>query len=343
MHTAQRTAPSISSGSTGTGTSLVVSIDEPHHPHICPEPFASAFEDFYLPVGSGPVDSLTGKPHSQLEWSEHDRDRPTHLRVQNRQNSIHHPRYFACNSFSDHEVGRVLAAVNAETPEALVTYTGDHGDMLGEHGIEGKGPVMYDQITTIPLIVRWPGQGRTQAICRPPVSHIDLTPTFLDFFGVAVPPLLHGVSLLPAVRDPECRLHSEIFIEFHRFEIDHDGFGAFAPIRCACDGRYKLAVNLLETDEFYDLEADPGELNNLIGDVQAAPARDRLHDAILEWMNTTRDPLRGPHWARRPWRSHGGSTWRGPTRPRPFDPQWAPTPLLYETGREIERFIYDKT
>lgn len=43
-------------------------------------------------------------------------------------------------------------------------------------------------------------------------------------------------------------------MEFGRFEVDHDGFGAFQPLRAVFDGRYKLSVNLMSTDELYDLE-----------------------------------------------------------------------------------------
>ncbi|MGH8020710.1 MAG: sulfatase-like hydrolase/transferase [Opitutaceae bacterium] len=50
---------------------LVVSIDEPHHPFISPEPFASAFEDFRFPIGPAATDSLAGKPRSQQEWAQH--------------------------------------------------------------------------------------------------------------------------------------------------------------------------------------------------------------------------------------------------------------------------------
>ena len=68
----------------------------------------------------------------------------------------------------------------------------------------------------------------------------------------------------------------------------------------------------------------------------------RTRDELLAWMNRTRDPLRGPHWARRPWGSRPGSTWGGPTRPRPFDEAYYPKTLLYDTGKVIDRFEYSK-
>jgi uncharacterized sulfatase len=323
---------------------LVVSIDEPHHPYICPEPFVSGFDHFVLPLGPGAKDTLEGKPQSQREWAAEvaagvrDKVRP----AADGGLGHHHPLYFACNSYCDYEVGRVLAAIETDVPESMIVYTADHGDMCGAHQLINKGPAMYEEITRVPLIVRWRGEAKENAVAPHPVSHIDLVPTFLEFFGMAPPPVLQGASLLSVVWAPETRLHDAVFIEFNRYEVDHDGYGAFAPIRCAYDGRYKLAVNLLERDEFYDHASDPAEVTNLIERAESAEARDRLHDAVLEWMGVTRDPLRGPHWARRPWRNRGGSTWGGPTRPRRFDSDFLPDTLLYASGREVDRWFYEK-
>lgn len=322
---------------------LVVSIDEPHAPFICPEPFVSAFDAFELPIGPSADDPLAHKPRHQQEWAEASAPgRADAVRIRDGKTYLHNPSYFACNSFSDSEVGRVLAEIDAKIPDALVIYTADHGEMGHAHRLSGKGPVVYEEITHVPLIIRWPGKAEPGGIAPHPVSHIDLVPTFLDYFGLVSPALLQGTSLLPAARAPAHRTHESIFIEYNRYEIDHDGFGAFFPQRCIFDGRYKLAVNLLETDELYDLSTDPAELHNRIDDPTHAAARDRLHDALLDWMNQTRDPLRGPHWGRRAWRDVGGSAFKGPTRPRPWDEAYFPTTLLYDTGRPIDRLVYDK-
>jgi len=322
---------------------LVVSIDEPHHPAICPEPFVSSFEDFRFPVPNA-ADPLADKPRSQREWAEHTAFWQEHMRREKSGETwLHHPRHFACNSYSDSQVGRVLAALDGETPDAFVAYTSDHGDMFGSHRLHGKGPCMYDEMARVPFIVRWPGQAPAGAVSAGPVSHIDLVPTVLDYFGLPIPALLQGRSLLPQIRQPGVATNQAVFLEFNRFEIDHDGFGAFSPIRCIFDGRYKLAINLLDTDEFYDLAADPGEMRNLVLDSAHATARDRLHTELIAWMNQTRDPLRGPHWLRREWSDpDSGSTWGGPTRPRPFDEPWYPKSLLYDTAEVVERDVYEK-
>ena len=132
-----------------------------------------------------------------------------------------------------------------------------------------------------------------------------------------------------------------MFVEFNRYEVDHDGWGGFQPIRCAIDGRYKLVINLHYTDELYDLETDPQELTNLIADESVSDIRDALLDRILTWMNKTRDPFRGPIWERRAWNTKRRMRWGGSTRPRPDD-GYEPRVLLYETGFPVERWEYPK-
>ncbi len=128
-----------------------------------------------------------------------------------------------------------------------------------------------------------------------------------------------------------------------RFELDLDGFGAFQPIRCICDGRYKLAINLLDTDELYDLQTDPTEMSNLIESSEHGSIRNNLHDRLLNWMNTTRDPFRGYYWGRRAWRADYRETWAGDAmvRNRRSD-GYLPGELDYETGLPFTQATREK-
>jgi uncharacterized sulfatase len=323
---------------------LVVSIDEPHHPAICPEPFVSAFEDFLFPIPNAD-DSLDKKPRAQQEWARHVAARYAHQLVQTAEGkALHFPQHFACNSYSDSQVGRVLQAIDTESPSSLVIYTADHGDMFGSHQLHGKGPCMYDEIARVPLIVRWPGHAPAAKASSGLVSHIDIVPTILAYFQMPQSGILQGRSLLRQIAEPDHVTNEQAFLEFNRFEVDHDGFGAFSPIRCVVDGRHKLVINLLDTDELYDLQEDPFELNNLIDKPERGAEREHLLRALIRHMNQTRDPLRGPHWIRRPWqRSIEQSTWGGPTRPRPDDEPWCPPALLYDTGEEASCSEYEKS
>ncbi|MCL2645477.1 MAG: sulfatase-like hydrolase/transferase [Phycisphaerales bacterium] len=282
---------------------LIVSYDEPHGPCLCPPPYCDMYQNYAFPKSPNVWDTLADKPEHQRAWAgeklNHDKAARDALQITGRD-------FFGCQSFVDSEIGRVIDAIDRNTPDAMVIYTSDHGAALESHRLTDKGPAMYDEITRIPLIVRWPGKTPANTLCPHAVSHIDVTPTILDAFGILTEQtqkVLEGKSMLPTFRYPAIKPNDVIFMEFGRYEIDHDSRAGLVPIRCAFDGRHKLSINLLSTDELYDLDSDPYEMTNLIASPAHAAARNRLHDAILHWLNATRDPFRGPAWERRPWRN----------------------------------------
>jgi arylsulfatase A-like enzyme len=249
---------------------------------------------------------------------------------------INEPFFFGCQTYVDYEMGRVLNAIDTYAPNALVIYTADHGDALSSHSLEGKGPAMYEEIARIPLVVRCPGLVTAGGVCSHPVSHINLVPTILDTMGYEAPKWLQGTSLIATLKNPDVRPNDAVFIEFSRFEVDHDGYGGFRPIRCVMDGRHKLVINLLDSDELYDLQKDPDELVNLIGSAEYAEVRNQLHDRLMQWINDSRDPFRGYGWECRHWRSDRVARWdwTEKTRQREED-GYEPRCIDYDTGLEM--------
>jgi len=310
---------------------LVVSYDEPHDPYLCPKPFSEMYRDYRFPRKSNIWDTLEDKPDHQRAWAG---DR---LAADKDALSITPADFLGCNSFVDYEIGRVLEAIDRFAPDALVIYTSDHGAFLESHSLNGKGAAMYDEITRVPFIVRWPGVTPGGTVCPHPVSHIDILPTLMEAAHLPVPGMLEGSSILRTLESPKARVNDAVFMEFGRYGIGHDGFGGFQPIRCVFDGRYKLVVNLLTTDELYDLHTDPDEMKNLIDSASHSSIRDRLHDKLLDWMNNTRDPFRGYYWERRPWRNDARrATWNytGMARRRVREED-EPRQLDYLTGLEM--------
>jgi uncharacterized sulfatase len=303
---------------------LVVSYDEPHHPYTCPPEYAEKFVEYYYPVGPGAYDTLENKPAHQQEWAAADRAHLEHGRK-------YLPMYFGCNSFVDSQIGRVIDAAHLYAPrDTYIIFTSDHGDMLGAHQLKGKGPAMYEEITHIPLIIEQPAGVGAGTANTTLVSHVDLLPTMLELARLDVPPILEGRSLVPLLQGVEDAERS-IVIEFNRYEIEHDSWGGFQPIRCMLSGQYKLVINLLHSDELYHLKEDPAEVNNLIDHPDYAGVRNALHDRLLDWMYEKRDPFRGPCWERRPWRNTRRFQWKGKFRPRPAD-GYAPEVRDYDTG-----------
>lgn len=303
---------------------LVVSYDEPHHPFTCPPEYVEKFLHFEYDLGLAANDTLTNKPGHQRDWAQN-------TKLNRNGSKISHPLYFGCNHFVDTEIGRVIDTVHSLFPEnTWIIFTSDHGDLLGAHGLQGKGPVMYEEITHIPLIMEFHGHSQAGQTVNSTVSHIDLLPTMLELAGLPVPPILEGETMVPLLQGIESSERRAV-IGFQRYEIEHDSWGGFQPVRCLVAGQYKLVLNLLHSDELYDLGNDPGEVHNLIDHPEYIRLRDDLHNQLLDWMYNKRDPFRGPAWERRLWRYSRRFQWQGSFRPRPAD-GYAPEVRDYDTG-----------
>ncbi len=316
---------------------LVLSYDEPHGPSLCPAPYNTMYSNFKFPDNPNFEDDLSKKPMFQQLWAG---EAINHTKEQ-----LNHPSkmlglFLGCNTFVDHEIGRVLAKIDEVASDALVIFTSDHGDMIGAHRLQTKNAIAYKEVANIPLIIRGGEVGKTVTA---PASHIDIVPTIMDYMGLNVPVLLEGKSMLGQIKDVDEKVNDYVFTEFTRYEVDHDGFGGLQMMRAIISERYKLVVNLLDTDELYDMEVDPYEVCNLIDDEAYSEIRNQLHDELLEQMNRTRDLYRGYQWAVRPWRKDKSPTWAndGYTRQRENE-EYETRQLDYDTGLPMVEAIRSK-
>ena len=101
---------------------------------------------------------------------------------------------------ADAQVGRLLDALqlSGRLADTLVMVTGDHGEMLGEHGEPTHGFFIYDAATRIPVIVSGPGVPAREVADQ--VRIVDIMPTALELLGLAIPKPVQGVSLMPLAR-----------------------------------------------------------------------------------------------------------------------------------------------
>ena len=269
---------------------LRLDFEGPHHPYMPPEPFASMYEARSIPPWPNFHDDVAKKPAAQgrlieqrgvAGWTWADWQPVV-------------ARYFGFVSFIDSEIGRVLEAVHTlglkET--TVVVHTADHGDMTGSHGGQfNKGPLMYDEVCRVPLIVRDP-RSAGGGVCRTPVGSLALMPTILELAGVPIPAGLHVASLVPWVSDPASAPEGgAAHAEYHG---DEWGLYSMRMIRTATR---KYVYSPHGTDELYDLASDPYELVNRATDPAYAAASRELRARLRDWMIATDDPL--ALWAQR--------------------------------------------
>jgi len=295
---------------------LAVNYDEPHEPSLCPPPFCDMYRDERYPLPDNYETAAElgaqNKPERQREFAAAYADGNcfmNSLQGVQADGGIYRPLYFGCVEFVDDEMGRLLDAVSDD--ETLVTFTADHGHYLGAHGLDLKHFALYDEVINVPLVMRGPSLPEG-ALTDALVSHVDLVPTFLEIVAESIPSECHGESFLDTARNPS-QDHRDVAL------IEHNGYGqartdgdGFYPVRglVSADG-YKLCLNLLESDELYDLQDDPGEVRNRINESEHAERRDDLHDRLLAEMSSTEDPFHGQAWADREWRDVADTTHPG--------------------------------
>ena len=299
---------------------LAVELDEPHGPYLCPPPFQGLYDQQRLPRPPSFPAAPADKPRLQRDystWLAAARSHPEEY-------PAYYHKYYDCNSYADWEIGRLLDAIDDYCPDALVIYTGDHGDHLGAFGLCAKGPTMYDHTVAVPLVVAGPGlPAGVRHECL--TSSLDVWATVVEAAGITAATGgaaaagvtgtgagrfpraagYTGVSLLPVLRGERSASQHRVaaFSEYHRFGSRQQQAGGFYPIRCVRTADWKLSINLLDSDELYDLRVDPGETVNLIHAPEHAALRNELHDLLLAHLEESGDLLCGPAWARRPWRS----------------------------------------
>jgi choline-sulfatase len=206
--------------------------------------------------------------------------------------------YFTSLSFMDHQMGRVLDALDdsGHAADTLVVYASDNGYLLGQHGRVEKH-CFYEQAVRIPLILRWAGQLPRGRRIGEMVEMVDVMPTLLTLLGLPVPPDLHGKDMTPLIRSkPGSSGRDVVFSEYLENEE--------AMVR---SDRYKLIVGTgrrlrqdgYQTDHpltgpserLYDLKADPDETTDVADRPDLAGVKAELLRRLYERLVATRAGL----------------------------------------------------
>lgn len=178
--------------------------------------------------------------------------------------------YLACVTYVDHEIGRLLDALedSAHADNTLVILWSDHGWQLGEKQHWGKW-TGWERSTKVPLIIVPPkNQADKFAVnqtCRDPVNLIDLYPTLVDFCKVPAPPhKFDGQSLVPNLRHPAKITDRSSLTMFDQGN---------SSLRTA---RWRYIRYNEGSEELYDLQSDPNEWHNLAGKKKYAQTKRAL-------------------------------------------------------------------
>ena len=182
-------------------------------------------------------------------------------------------------AYMDEQVGRLLEGLDqlGITSRTLVIALGDHGESLGEHGEATHGIFLYDATLHIPLLVAGPEVPRGRMI-DDQVRSIDLHPTVMEFLNLQPSPEAQGVSLWPLMRQGT-HVRSNYSYGETLYPRTYMRWSELRAMRTD-DWKFILAPH----PELYNLQRDPGEMQNLIANNPAEA--DQLQKKIWEAAGT---------------------------------------------------------
>ena len=226
--------------------------------------------------------------------------------------------YYGMCARVDAQFGLVVNALR-ETgiyDDSAIFFFSDHGDFTGDYGLVEKTQNTFeDCLTRVPLIVKPPAEAAIVPGIRDQlVELIDFTATAYEWAGIEPDYDHFGRSLSALVAGADDAHRDAVFCEGGRLigeeqamEKDspssYDPSGLYWP-RVQLQGRedgshskatmcrthdFKYVRRLYETDELYDLRADPGELHNLVDAADYAGILAELRERMLTWYQTTCD------------------------------------------------------
>ncbi|MEM7533245.1 MAG: sulfatase-like hydrolase/transferase [Chloroflexota bacterium] len=269
---------------------LWTSFFDPHPPYLAPEPWDNMYDPDALTIETvteGEHDN--NPPHFQetqkLEadfspWQEEEGKgaHGFHSHVHTQEDLAKDVAiYYGMISLMDKQIGQILDKLDelGLAENTLVIFTSDHGHFYGHHGLIAKGAFHYEDMIRVPFIARYPEHVPAGATSNSLLSLVDLAPTFLSASGLDIPRAMTGKDQTPALFDPETSVRDHVIVEnHHQPTVLH--------VKTYVDERYKITVYYDRPyGELFDLETDPGEVNNLWNAPDSAALKAKMTMKLL--------------------------------------------------------------
>jgi arylsulfatase A-like enzyme len=250
-----------------------------HDPTIPAARHASAFESEMIPRRPNFDDTLEGKPGMALTAegkpiSRRPRGGPAEAKIKNQ---------MRCLLSVDEGLGMILDTLRetGQLDNTLVVFSSDNGYFWGEHRLGDKRRA-YEEGLRIPLLMRYPRLIAPGARPAGMALNIDLAPTFLELAGVRPPSDIDGRSLMPLLKGGNRRVSwRQSFVSEY---FPDPGYLQTPPWRALRTEQWKYIVypGIKDSEELYDLQADPYEMKNLVAEPKAQKIRKKLQKELAK-------------------------------------------------------------
>ncbi|MBT3344520.1 MAG: sulfatase-like hydrolase/transferase [Gemmatimonadetes bacterium] len=246
----------------------------PHCPFVAPK---DLFDYYYDKVDIPEQPSAESQPPAVVNFR---RNRGILEPLPEERVRVARAAYYGMCEHLDRQIGHILDCLDDTglAEDTLVIYVSDHGEMAGEHGCWWKSNY-YEGSVGVPMIARWPGEVAAGSASREICNLMDIGVTLADLADAPQLPQADGQSLAKTLRgESDPSRPGQTFSEL-------GPAGGDAPSRMIRRDRWKLTKYGDDTPPMlFDLEADPGEWNDLGRDPTVAGVReDLLRTLCQDW------------------------------------------------------------
>ena len=276
---------------------LVASFDNPHN--IC-----EYARNEPLPYGNIPQISLDKTPELPINF-EQSKTFPEALKIEQIANKKVYPTqnftkedwrhyrhtYYQLVEKVDAEIGKIIDAIDdlGLRKNTIIIFTSDHGDGNAAHGWNQKTALFQESIN-VPFIINYKGKNSSEEKINTSLisTGLDIFPTVLDFADVKIPSDLLGSSLKPIIKNKQDDLERDFVITETKFE-GKQAYGTTG--RTVIGKKYKYIVYNWgkNREQFFDLENDEFEMNNLINSKKHQVELDKYRQKLINWCTKTKD------------------------------------------------------
>ena len=258
---------------------LWTSFSDPHKPFAPPAPYCDLYDPADMP-DPVPREDVSNKP-PHYGWARDGKPYGgynTHAGWDGEQLKEIIAHYYGLTSFIDDAMGKLFDELSRQGlwENTHVVFTSDHGEGLKDHGIGAKPMMSYECVNRVPFFWRQPSAS-SAGVHDGVMSHLDLTPTFLDLADADPLPGMEGRSF-KALLSGDATAHRDAVI-VERISVLA---GERMKVKMLVTRDWKLLhYGSAPYGELYSVNDDPQDLNNLWDDEDFADTRRQLLDLLL--------------------------------------------------------------
>jgi arylsulfatase A-like enzyme len=183
-------------------------------------------------------------------------------------------------SFVDFSLGRFFDYLKLKGlyDQSLIIVTADHGEEFWEHGSFEHGHSLYQELLSVPLLIRFPHAENQGMVVKERVSLLDIAPSIIAYLGIDSPLEPGGRSFIKMPGAVVKPVEREVVSELNRIGD---------PLQAIYRDQYQLILNITSgAIEIYNLETDPGQKHNLFGEKHSYPPE------IVEQMRAVAEKIK---------------------------------------------------